>query len=88
MLELYSDLIDRMYKCNDNISKFQQSKAKVELLWMYTTVTRLSSNVGKELVECRRLNKTTENFNKKLVEFRVALENLEYYITVAYLTKE
>lgn len=88
MLEIYQDLIDRMYKCNDNIAKFTQSKAKVELLWMYTTVTRLSTNVSKELVECRRLNRITDNYNKKLAEFQTALENLEHYITIAYLTKE
>lgn len=88
MNEIYTDLISRMYQCNDNIVKFQQSKVKVELLWMYTTVTRLATQVGKELVDCRRLNKVTDNFNKKLAEFQSALENLEYYITVAYLTKE
>ena len=88
MLEIYSDLIQRMYKCNDDITKFKQSKAKVELIWMYTTVTRLASSVGKEQVECRRLNRITDNYNKKFLEFQTALENLEYYITIAYLTKE
>lgn len=88
MNDVYSDLVYRMYKCNDNIVKFEQSRFKVELLWMYTTVTRLSTQVGKELVDCRRLNKVTNNFEKKLEEFKQAVETLEYYITLAYLTKE
>lgn len=88
MNEIYDDLIKRMYKCNDDIVKFQQSKIKVELLWMYTTVTRIATQVGKELVDCRRLNRMTDNFNKKLSDFKSAVENLEYYITIAYLTKE
>lgn len=77
-----------MYKCNDDIVKFHQGKVKVELLWMYTTVTRKATLVGKELVDCRRLNKVTDSFEKKLKEFQEAVENLEYYITIAYLTKE
>lgn len=88
MNEIYADLINRMYKCNDDIVKFQQGKIKVELLWMYTTVTRKATQVGKELVDCRRLNKVTDSFEKKLKEFQEAVENLEYYITIAYLTKE
>lgn len=88
MDEIYSALVHRMYKCNDDIVKFQQSKAKVELLWMYTTLTRIATQVGKEFVECRRLNRITDNYTKKLAEFQSALENLEHFITIAYLTKE
>lgn len=88
MDEIYTDLINRMYKCNDDIVKFDQGKIKVELIWMYTTVIRMATQVGKELVDCRRLNRFTDRFQIKLKEFQEVVENLEYYITIAYLTKE
>jgi hypothetical protein len=47
----------------------------------------LNNERDKAQVECRRLGRTTSEYEKKQSELELALTNLESYITMAILIK-
>ncbi len=80
-------LLNRIIECDKIIRTYQFGQTRRDLSKMYNNVMFLNNERDKALVECRRLGRTTSEYEKKQSELELALENLESYITMAILIK-
>jgi|APGre2960657404_1045060.scaffolds.fasta_scaffold00072_8 hypothetical protein len=81
------ELLNRLSVCDKIVRSYPFGQTKRDLTKMYTNVMSLNNERDKALVECRRVGKTTSEYEKKQSELELALTNLESYITMAILIK-
>jgi len=81
------ELINRIVECDKIIRAYHFGQTRRDLSKMYNNVMFLNNERDKALVECRRVGRTTSEYEKKQSELELALENLESYITMAILIK-
>jgi len=80
------DIVDRLSKAEKQIVTSVKNKRSIrDLQKMVRNIDSMVTEISRESVECRRLNKETARYKDLIDSAVLLLDNLEQYITLALL---
>lgn len=78
----YDTRLDQLFA---QIQELKNKRAQRDLLIMHRAVEKVLTELDRERVECRRLQKETNKFKELYAQISDLLDNLEKHLTLAHL---
>lgn len=83
--DMLTELTERITSAENQILKVKNKQVRRDLSKMLATIDSALTEVDKELVVCRRIQRTTIKFAELTQKVTDLLDNLEQHITLALL---